>query len=58
MGCCNAEGEKQETLRQKDHILTTLWRAKGHQRINLSISYHILAGQERQYFRFQDRAHK
>lgn len=37
MGCCNAEGEKQETLRQKDHILTTLWRAKGHQRIKLSM---------------------
>ena len=28
----NAEGADAKTLRQKDRILTILWRAKGHRR--------------------------
>ena len=28
----NAEGAQAKTLRQKDRILTILWRAKGHRR--------------------------
>lgn len=49
---CNAEGEKAETLRQKDQVWMTLWRAKGHRRINFSLYVDEAAYYEgEEYFR-------